>query len=64
MTSFLTIKQTAKEFRISENALRGMQKRGELPGFFSGSRFYVHAEMLMEKLDSLSRENGKKEQAV
>jgi len=47
---FLTIRQTAKEFGIPEFAIRTMQKCGEVPGFYSGSRFYVNAEKFEEKL--------------
>ena len=35
--------------------LRSMVKRGECPGFYSGSRFYVNMALLREKLEQDSR---------
>lgn len=55
MTQYLTINAAAKEFGLPAFALRSMQKRGECPGFFSGSRFYVNCDMLAEKLDAECR---------
>ena len=49
-TKFLTIRNTAKEYGISEWVLRGMVKRGECPGFYSGTRFYIAVEQLLEKM--------------
>ena len=48
----LTINQTAEKYHLPGHMLRQMQKRGELPGFYSASRFYVHTEMLLDKLDA------------
>ena len=47
---FLTIRQTAKEGPLSEYCLRSMQKRGELPGVFSGNRFLVNYSAFLEKI--------------
>ena len=51
----LTINAPAKKYGLPQFMLRGMQKRGELPGFYSASRFYVNVPMLLEKLDSDSK---------
>ena len=52
---FLTIPQTGATYKIPVALLRTMQKQGRLPGFFSGSRFYVNIDLLMEQLDQESR---------
>lgn len=51
----LTINATSKKYGLPQFMLRGMQKRGELPGFYSASRFYVNVPMLLEKLDADSK---------
>ena len=51
----LTINATAKKYGLPQFMLRGMQKRGELPGFYSASRFYVNCDMLLQKIDADSR---------
>lgn len=51
MNQYLTIRQTAKKVPYSENQLRKMLRIGELPGFYSGTRFYVDYELLMEQID-------------
>lgn len=51
----MTIPATAKEFGLPMFMLRTMQKRGECPGFFQGTRFYVNTTMLAEKLEQDSR---------
>ena len=40
---------------FTANRLRTMQKRGELPGIWSGSRFLVNYPLLMQQLEDLSR---------
>lgn len=50
---FMTIRQTAKEGPLSEYCLRAMQKRGELPGVFSGNRFLVNYDRLLDRLNGL-----------
>ena len=52
--TFLTIRQTAKKGPLSEYCLRVMQKRGELPGVFSGNRFLVNYDAFLAKLSCLS----------
>lgn len=51
MSQYLTIKQTARKGPYSEHRLRKMLRAGELPGFYSGTRFYVNYELLMGQLD-------------
>lgn len=53
----LTINQTAEKYHLPGHMLRQMQKRGELPGFYSASRFYVNTSLLLAKLDADSRAN-------
>ena len=55
MSRYQTINQTAKNHELNPWMLRTMQKRGELPGFFSGSRYYVDTVLLMEKLENASK---------
>lgn len=50
----LTIRGMAKKHDLPEHLLRAMCKRGELPGFFANSRFYVHEGQALAMLDSLS----------
>lgn len=50
-TTFLTIPQEAKLGLYSLYMLRRMLAEGRLPGYFSGSRFYIHHEMLLEQID-------------
>lgn len=54
---YLTIRQTAKEFGLPEYAIRTMVKRKEAPGFFSGTRFYVAADLLRDQLEATSKAN-------
>ena len=56
-----TIREEARYYGlISENQLRQMQKRGELPGFFTGNTFRVNHAMLVELLEKKSRETIEK----
>ena len=48
---FLTVSQTAKSEHITAYKLRSMIHRGECPGFYSGSRFYVNVDRLRAILD-------------
>ncbi len=53
-----TIRQASKRPDLpNECALRRMVKTHECPGFFSGTRFYVDTEKLLEKLESMSAAN-------
>ena len=55
MQQYMTLPATAKAFELPLFMLRTMQKRGECPGFFQGTRFYVNTTMLAEKLEQDSR---------
>lgn len=48
---FKTIRQTAKDGPLSEYCLRLMQKRGELPGVYTGNRFLVNYDRFLEQLN-------------
>lgn len=50
---FVTIREVAKTGLLSEHALRVMVRRGEVPGFRSGNRFYVNFNKLVEKLEGM-----------
>lgn len=52
-----TIRSEAKLGFVPEYRLREMLRKGELPGFYAGSRYYVHHELLMEKLEADCRAN-------
>ena len=47
---YKTIRQYAASEEIPEWLLRQRQKRGTLPGFFSGNRFYIDCKKLREML--------------
>lgn len=44
MSEFCTINETARRTGIPASRIRSMVKRGEIPGFFSGSRFYIDSQ--------------------
>lgn len=50
-----TIRPFSRKYNIPENLLRSMVKRGTLPGFHQGSRFYVHEVQALELLNQMSR---------
>ncbi len=54
-TKFPTIRETAKLGYLSEHQLRTMHQQGRLPGFYSGTRFKVNLNLLLEQLDAESR---------
>lgn len=53
--TFMTINQAAKAIGLPHSCLRAMLASDSLPGFYSGSRYYVNLEMLKEDLDRESR---------
>lgn len=55
--NFMSFNEAAKQptCPFTANRLRTMQKRGELPGIWSGSRFLVNYPLLMQQLEDLSR---------
>lgn len=54
--NMLTIRQTAKRGPLSEHRLRLMEKQWQLPGIYSGNRFLVNYELLLEQLNRQSAE--------
>lgn len=54
-TKFASIRETAKMGPLSEFCLRLMLKQGRLPGVFSGKKFLVNYDRLIEQLDAESR---------
>lgn len=53
--SITTIRPFSKKHNIPENLLRSMVKRGVLPGFFEGTRFYVNEPQALEMLNRMSK---------
>ena len=54
--NMLTIRQTAKRGPLSEHRLRLMEKQGRLPGIYSGNRFLINYELLLDQLNRQSAE--------
>ena len=52
MSKFMTIRQAAADPRcpLREGTLRAMVRRGECPGYYSGTRFWVDIDGLKELL--------------
>lgn len=50
-TKFPSIRVAAKRGPLSEYCLRLMLKQGVLPGVYSGRKFLVNYEKLIEQLD-------------
>lgn len=57
---FLTIRQMAATGILSEHHLRLLEKQGKLPGIYSGNRFKVNVDLLV---DQLNRESAEQVQA-
>lgn len=56
-TNYQTIRQTARNTGLPEFMLRSRLKQGKLPGYYSYSRYYVNVPMLLEMIESESRES-------
>lgn len=58
---FPTIRQTAKTGILPEHSLRIMVAQGRCPGIYSGNRFLVNYDLLVEQLDreSLAAASGR-----
>ena len=56
---YRTIRQTAREIKFPENRIREMVKQGMCPGIYSGTRFLVNVDALVEQPDAESRRNIK-----
>ncbi len=48
---FPSIREAAKRGPLSEYCLRLMEKQGKLPGVYSGRKFLVNYDKLLEQLD-------------
>lgn len=49
---YATIRQTAQIVGVPHDRIRAWQKEGLVPGFFSGSRFYVNVPRFKAKLEA------------
>lgn len=58
MPKFKTIRQTAALGFISEYYLRLLVAQGKCPGVFSGNRFLINVDALIEQLDKESRQQN------
>ena len=58
MKTYMTIRETASETGLNEGTLRTLLKRSKLPGFYTGSRYYINVPLFMEMLDAESRLNA------
>lgn len=47
---FVTIRQASKALKVPEGYIRELEKRGNVPGFKSGSRVYVALNAFREQL--------------
>lgn len=56
MPRFLTIRQTTRETGISESLIRHLVREGRCPGFYSGSRYTVNVDALVEMLSEMKGE--------
>ena len=57
MPEFKTIRQVAGLRILSEHQLRLMVAQKRCPGIYSGNRFLINLDALMEQLDAESRKN-------
>ena len=53
-TPFMSIREAARSTGLPESFLRGMQKRGELPGVYSGVKYLVNVPALLARMDAQS----------
>lgn len=56
MTQFKTIRKTAATGIVPESFLRSLVAQGKCPGIYSGNRFLVNFDALIEQLDNESRQ--------
>lgn len=50
-TKFPSIRETARRGPLSEHCLRLMLAQGKLPGVYSGKKFLVNYDRLLEQLN-------------
>lgn len=55
-TKFTSIRETARRGPVSEYLLRLWLKQGKLPGVYSGRKFLVNYDRLLEQLDASGKE--------
>lgn len=57
---YVTLNEAGRRGPIPTYRLRQMQKAGNLVGFFSGNRFYLDYDVLLEEIkrESQSRKSG------
>lgn len=55
MAKFRTIRQTASAGLVTEHFLRRLVAEGKCPGIYSGTRFLVNVDALVDQLDAESR---------
>lgn len=60
ISKFPTIRQTAKTGILSEHRLRLMVAQGCCPGIYSGNRFLVNYDLLVEQLNRESMEQAQR----
>lgn len=56
---FMSIRETARTGILPEACLRRMAKQGTLPGIYSGVKFLVNYNKLVEQLSANSENGGK-----
>lgn len=61
MNQFKTIRQTAAMGILPEHRLRILVAQGKCPGVYSGTRFLVNVNLLIEMLDRKSMEAVKED---
>ena len=49
---YATIRQAAQIVGVPHSRIREWLRAGDVPGFYSGSRFYVNVERFREKLEA------------
>lgn len=52
---FQTVRQVAKTLKIPEHLVRSLVAQGSCPGIYSGNRFLVNVNALVEQLETESR---------
>ena len=62
MERFLTPRRAAETMGLPLAMLRTKIKRGEVPGFQHGNRFYVNLDQFAQKLEEESRDNVMKKE--
>lgn len=59
MPRYMTPAKTAEAMNLPLWMLRTKIKRGEVPGFHHGNRYYINVDLFTQKLEEESRENMK-----